>query len=255
MNIHEVDNFLREYLRTGDFKDYCPNGLQVEGTRDIKKIAVCVTANADTIKRAVSCGADALFAHHGIFWKGDDYPIVGPKRARISPLIENGLSLFAYHLPLDAHPVIGNNALLAKAIGIENIEAIGPDGLVLKGTCANGASISLSELAAKISGITGAACKILGIGASAPNERIISKVAVCTGGAAEFVSAAAYGGADVFITGEGAERTHYDAEELGISCILCGHEASETFGIKALGKELSDRFGCDCEYLDFSLPF
>ncbi|MFC4891535.1 Nif3-like dinuclear metal center hexameric protein [Pseudofrancisella aestuarii] len=247
MNFRELENFLNKYLEIDLFKDYCPNGLQVQGNRDIKKVITGVTACEALIDKAIENNADAIVVHHGYFWKGEPYPIIGMKYNRISKLINNGIHLFAYHLPLDGHKEVGNNMLIAKKLGLENIEFFStgssPDISVI-GDC----NLNIEELEKLISNKLNRTPTI--IKANSKNN----KIAICTGGAQDFIEYAYEAGADTFISGEISERTTHSARELGINYIAAGHHATEKEGVRALGNLLAQKFNLENIFIDINNP-
>ena len=247
MNAPELEKFINDYLKTSEFRDYCPNGIQVEGRTEVRKIVTGVSATQKLIDYAVSVNADAVLVHHGIFWKGDPQALRSFRKKRVETLIKNDINLFAYHLPLDAHPEIGNNVLLAENLGI-TIDGACDSGekhpMVLKGHFS--APLSLADLIARVD--HNLAHKSFAIG---DGGDIIENVAWCTGSAYDFIELAAQNGADVFISGEIAERTVHTAEELGIDYIAAGHHCTEVFGIKKLGELLAGRFGLEVDFVNF----
>ena len=236
----DIMKFLDDYLDAPSIDDYCPNGLQVEGRKEIRKIVTGVTACQLLIDRAAELGADALLVHHGIFWKGDDMRLVSMKRRRVGALISSDMSLIAYHLPLDMHPKIGNNACLAAAIGM-----VPDDGAVLHGRVIAPVGnlrepCSLDALAAHIYDVLGYKPRLERGGCDT-----ITRVGLCSGAGQEFLAEAAQKGADAFITGEVSEQTVHEARELGINFLAAGHHATETLGVKALGELLAREFGVE----------
>ncbi len=247
MNFKELENYLNNYFDIAQFKDYCPNGLQIQGDRDIKKVVTGVTACQALINQAVKENADAIIVHHGYFWKGESYPIVGMKYERISKLIKNGLHLFGYHLPLDGHSKIGNNILLAKKLNLTNLEFFEtgskPDISVI-GNC----DLDLDSFSNLIENKLDK--KPIVISTKQQNK----KVAICTGGAQDYIEYAYQAGADTFISGEISERTTHTARELGINYIAAGHHATEKEGVKAIANLLKQEFTLDTKFIDISNP-
>ena len=247
MHFKDLENFLNEYFKIDLYKDYAPNGLQVQGDREIKKVITGVTACEDLIDKAIAENADAIVVHHGYFWKGESYPIVGMKYNRIAKLLQNGISLYGYHLPLDGHTEIGNNILLAKKLGLTNLEyfdtGLKPD-ISIIGDC----NLSLEDFANSIE--TSLERKPLVIKAHNANKR----VAICTGGAQDYIEYAYNAGADTFISGEISERTTHTARELGINYIAAGHHATEKEGAKAIAELLKKEFNLDTKFIDINNP-
>ncbi len=247
--LNDITTHLASFLNVASFQDYCPNGLQVEGRFDVNKIVTGVTACQSLLDAAVAREADAILVHHGYFWRGDDPVIKGPMKRRLQLLLQHDISLLAYHLPLDAHPDIGNNALLAKALGINILGEfdVGQPGLGWLGELNK--PVTSEAFSAHIN--TALQRNPLCIdGSKAP----LKKIAWCTGAAQDFITAAAQAGADAFITGEVSERTVHLARELGIAFYAAGHHATERFGIQALGEHLQQQFAVDCEFIDIDNP-
>lgn len=251
MNNIQLESVLNELLSPHQIKDYCPNGLQVEGKPEVKKIITGVTASQALIDRAIEEQADALLVHHGYFWKGEPAEIRGMKYRRIKALIENGINLYAYHLPLDVHPTLGNNAKLAELLDIEvlgGLEEGNPNSVAIYGQLAQ--PLSGEELAARLS-IT-LHREPLHIGDNAPKE--IKTLGWCTGGGQDFIELAANKGLDAFISGEISERTVHISRELGIHYFSAGHHATERYGIKSLGEYLADKHNFDVKFIDIDNP-
>jgi len=247
MHFKELDIFLNSHLDVKKYKDYCPNGLQVQGNREISKIITGVTACEALIDEAILQNADAIIVHHGFFWKGEEYSITGMKYNRISKLINSGIHLFAYHLPLDGHKELGNNILLAKKLGLTNIEffSTGADiDISVIGDC----MVNLEQFTRNIHNQLDR--EPLVIKANNKNNR----VAICTGGAQDYIEYAHKSGADTFISGEISERTTHTARELGINYIAAGHHATEIFGVRALGEFLSERFYIKNTFININNP-
>lgn len=251
MNNLALESLLNAYLTPFAIKDYCPNGLQVEGKGEVAKIVTGVTASQALIDAAIAQQADALLVHHGYFWRGESEPIRGMKFKRIKALIENGINLYAYHLPLDVHPQVGNNAQLAQLLGIE------PRGGLEDG---NANSVAVwGELPDAISAKAfGELLKVklnrepLHIESGA--GQLIKRVGWCTGGGQDYIDLAASKGMDAFVSGEISERTTYSAREQGIHYFSAGHHATERYGVKALGEWLADQHGFDVTFIDIDNP-
>ncbi len=246
----QLSQHLTELLSVPLFSDYCPNGLQVEGKDSIRKIVTGVSASQRLIDAAVDAGADALLVHHGFFWKGEPQPLVGIKGRRVRALIKHDINLFAYHLPLDAHPALGNNVQLGQILGISEIAALDagdPTCLIFTGTLAQ--PLSHAELSQRLSHQLQRTPL-----AEAAHDRAITRLAWCTGGAQDFLARLDGQGIDAYITGEVSERTIHEARELGISFFSAGHHATERYGIKALGEYLASTFALDVEFIDIPNP-
>ncbi|TAN76956.1 MAG: Nif3-like dinuclear metal center hexameric protein [Gallionella sp.] len=242
---------LRDYnaslLQTGLFKDHCPNGIQVEGRADILRIATGVTASQHVLDAAIEWGADAVLVHHGYFWRNEDAAITGIKKRRIAQLLRNDVSLLAYHLPLDAHPELGNNALLGKLLGLAAQDRFGEQNIVWMGSLEQPGT--LAQLARQIADKLQRAPQVIGGGAG-----IIRRVAWCSGGAQGYFEAAIARGADAYITGEISEQNFHLAQESGVAFIAAGHHATERLGIRALGEHLSAHFGLAHRFFDQDNP-
>ena len=257
-----LTEFCDEYLSAAAFKDYAPNGLQVDGGRPIQRIVTGVTACEALIDAAIDDKADAILVHHGYFWKGEPAPITGMKGQRIRKLMQHGISLIGYHLPLDAHPRIGNNAKLAEQLDMSIIGALYPTESHPVGNIATCTPQNAQSL---ITQITDALGRLpLHISAhyqtsdsnqsDTQNNRLIERVGICTGGAQDMIEQAALMGCDAFISGEISERTTHIARELGIDYFACGHHATERGGIQALGDIIAQQFGLPVTFIDIDNP-
>lgn len=246
----KLSSYLRDFLACEQYKDYAPNGLQVEGKSEIQTLCTAVTASMDAIEKAVALEADALLVHHGYFWRGESANIVGMKRERIRMLLSHDINLFAYHLPLDGHITLGNNAEFSKLLGIQNPKAHKVNrtpNLLWTGEITT--PIELTQLADAIGKkLNRKPFCIEAIPAK------IKSIAWCTGAAQDFIADAYDLGADVFISGEVSERTYYQAKELGINYLACGHHATERYGVQALGAHLSSEFNLKHQYIDSLNP-
>ena len=235
-------------LQTAQFKDYVPNGLQVEGTERIRKIAAAVTASRAAIDFAAQTGADALLVHHGMFWKSEPAAITGWKKQRIAALLAHGINLIAYHLPLDAHPEFGNNIQLAQRMGWIHEAAFGDQNLLNIGTLPESQG-SLKTLSARIAAETGRAPTAIG-----RQDKPLRRIAWCTGGAQGYFQAAIDAGADVYVTGEISEAQYHLARETDTAFIAAGHHATERYGIQALAQAAARRFGIETCFFDENNP-
>ena len=237
-------------LSVGQFNDYCPNGLQVEGSPEVQRLVSGVTASLELLEAAIAADADALLVHHGYFWKGEDECITGMKRLRLQRLLETGTSLLAYHLPLDAHPELGNNAQLARVLGFERAGCFGNDG---------GMQLAqYGELSKPLDG-PGLAQHIREQLERAPlhlpgRQALIQKVGWCTGAAQTYIEAAVEQGLDAFISGEVSEQTVHVVRECGIHYFAAGHHATERFGARALGEHLAEHFNITHQFIDIDNP-
>lgn len=242
-----LEAYLARLLDVARFRDYSPNGLQVEGRADIARIVTGVTANAALIEAAIVAKADAVIVHHGWFWRNEDPRLVGMKRRRVGLLLAHDISLFGYHLPLDAHPKLGNNAQLARKLGWQVRGWAGDQGIVAHGV--PGKPTTLGRLAAGVERALGRAPLVVGD----PSRRI-RRLAWCTGGAQGFIETAVSLGVDAFLTGEVSEQTVHVARECGVAFIAAGHHATECDGVRALGEHLARRFGIVHTFVDIPNP-
>lgn len=251
MNNLQLEALLNQKLSPHAIKDYCPNGLQVEGSPEVKRIVTGVTASQALIEKAIELNADALLVHHGFFWKGETEAIRGMKGRRIRSLIKNDINLYGYHLPLDIHPELGNNVQLAKQLNIE-IEG-GLEGheqsVALFGSF--NTPVSALELSKRI--FDAYDREPLHIAPDA-SEKLIKTVGWCTGGGQDYIDLAAKHGLDAFISGEISERTTYSAREQGIHYFSAGHHATERDGVKALGEWLANEHGLEVTFVDINNP-
>jgi dinuclear metal center YbgI/SA1388 family protein len=248
----ELESYLRDTLAVDRFKDYGPNGLQVEGRATVQRLACGVTASLACIQAAVAWGADALLVHHGLFWRGQDGRLVGWLRQRVAHLMAADLNLLAYHLPLDAHAQWGNNAQLGLRLGLTHTACFGEQDLGFIGHAATGpeaASLDAGQLASRVEQALGRAPVLL------PGDgRPLRRIAWCTGGAQGYFEAAIAAGADAFLTGEISEPQAHLAAETGVAFLACGHHATERYGVQALGQSLAERFGLTVRFFDIDNP-
>lgn len=245
----ELSQYLADFLQTSTFKDYAPNGLQVEGKSYIETIVTGVTACQALIDKAIELNADAILVHHGFFWKNEPEVLTGMKQKRIKALLTHDINLFGYHLPLDAHPLVGNNVELGRILGLKNahqVEGVA-QGLLWRGELAN--ALSPSEFATQIDDALGRQCLHIG-----DDNRQVKNLAWCSGGAQDYIDIAANLGVDAFISGEVSERTYHCAVEQGIHYYAAGHHATERFGIQALGAHLAAEFGLQHHFVDIKNP-
>ncbi len=250
MQCEDLEIYLNQYLKPEQYNDYCPNGLQVEGTASIKKIITGVTASQALLDVAVTKKADALLVHHGYFWKNEDPRVISVKRNRLKTLLLHDINLFAYHLPLDGHQELGNNLELAKLLNFQEIQFLdGPygHGVGCKGKLLS--TFSVEQLTDLITEKLNRVPQVINA-----NNKPIKTIAWCTGGAQDFISYAAELHIDAFMSGEISEQTYHLAKEYGIHYFACGHHATERYGIKALGEHLKQRFDIDVEFVDIDNP-
>ena len=241
---------LEMLLSPEQFNDYCPNGLQVEGRRTIKKLVCGVTANQQLIDRAVDAQADAVLVHHGFFWKGEDPCLRGMKYRRIQALIKHDINLIAYHLPLDAHPRYGNNAQLAERLGITvtgGLEADNPCSVGNVGRLAD--VVSAERFCQQIAKVLDREPLLVTAG-----DHLIETVAWCTGAAQGYIDRAAMVGVDAYLSGEISESTVHSARELGVHYIAAGHHATERYGVQAVGRYMAEKLGLEYQFIDVDSP-
>ena len=232
------------------FRDYAPNGLQVEGRRDVRKIVSGVTASLALIEAAVKAGADAIFVHHGLFWRGQDGRVTGWMKQRLALLLAHDINLYAYHLPLDAHPELGNNAQLGLRLGLKANAFFGEQGLGFLGARTDGGGFEDAGVLVKhIESVLQRPVTVVDT-ATKP----ITKLAWCTGGAQGYFESAIAAGADAFITGEISEPQVHFARECGVAYLACGHHATERYGAPALASHVASQFSLAHQFIDIDSP-
>jgi dinuclear metal center YbgI/SA1388 family protein len=243
----DLETHLHALLDVARFRDYGPNGLQVEGKPEVRKLVSGVTASLAMINAAVAAGADALLVHHGLFWRGQDGRVTGWMKARLARLLAHDINLYAYHLPLDAHPELGNNAQLGLRLGWRADASFGEQGLGFIGDAA--ATHDLARLGTALSAALGREALVV------PGDgRPLRRIAWCTGGAQGYFEAAIAAGADAYVTGEISEPQAHLARETGVAFLACGHHATERFGAPALGAHLAAEFGLVHQVIDLPNP-
>lgn len=247
-------NWLDDTLQAARFKDYCPNGMQVEGRSEVGHIITGVTASEALLRAAVERGADAVLVHHGWMWRNEDRRVIGTRRTRMALTLKNDLNLYAYHLPLDAHPTLGNNGQLARVLGLSPARrddgaplTCGQDGLIWLGE-ASGLT-TLGQLGERVAQRLGRQPLVVG-----DPDQPLATVAWCTGGAQGMMGDAVDAGASVYVTGEVSESTVHLARETGVGFIAAGHHATERYGVQALGQAVAERFGVKVEFVDIDNP-
>lgn len=250
MNNLELEQILNQLLNSNNIKDYAPNGLQIEGKADITKIVTGVTASQALLDYAVSVNADAIIVHHGYFWKNENPCIRGMKGKRIKTLLTHGINLYAYHLPLDIHPTLGNNAQLAQLLNIENLQPLEDSNpsIPVWGTLAE--PISGEQFAQKIKQRLHRTC----LHCANDPKQLIHTIGICTGGGQGYIDLAAAKGCDAFITGEVSEQTIHSAREQDIQFFAAGHHATERYGIKALTDWILQNYPINAEFKDMDNP-
>src|SRR5690606_25948132 len=254
VSTQQLADWLETTLQAQRFRDYCPNGLQVEGKSSISHIITGVTATQALLEVAVERNADAILVHHGWFWKNEDPVVCGTKRTRLALALAHQLNVFAYHLPLDAHPTLGNNAQLARVLGLApELDAdgkprlCGPDDLIWLGHCPEGTT--LEALGNRVCNALQRPPLLVG-----NLQQNIRRIAWCTGGAQGMMQAAVDAGVDAYLTGEASEPTYHLAQETGTAFIGAGHHATERYGVQALGQAIANEFGIRVDFVDIDNP-
>jgi dinuclear metal center YbgI/SA1388 family protein len=247
VKLNELLHYTQLVMQVDTFKDYCPNGLQVEGKPEIKKIVTGVTACMALLEAAKQAEADLILVHHGYFWRNEDARVVGIKRNRLAFFLKHDLSLVAYHLPLDVHSEFGNNVQLGRVLGIQPIGFAGETNLVAYGALTQPIKLQLfaDQLEATLQR------KPIFIGNP---QKLVQQVAWCTGAAQSYMNVAMELGVDVFISGEISEQTTHQSLESGVSYISAGHHVTERYGVQAFGEHLAEKFNLQHEFIDIANP-
>ena len=247
MVLNELRDYIASLLEAGRFRDYCPNGVQVEGRGQVHKIASGVTASQRLLEAATVWGADAVLVHHGYFWRGEDAAIAGIKKRRVAHLLQHDVSLLAYHLPLDAHPELGNNAQLAELLGFVEQGRFGEQDIACHGELVQ--PQQLGQLSRHIAAALQRTPQVIG-----DESCEIHRIAWCSGAAQGYFMQAVELGVDAFLTGEISEQNVHVAEETGVAFIAAGHHATERYGVQALGEHLAARFDLEHRFFDMDVP-
>ncbi len=247
MRLNELEIYLNQLLGVAQVRDYCPNGLQVEGRSEVHKLISGVTASLDLLQAAVAAGADAVLVHHGYFWRGENPCLTGIKRRRIALLIENDISLLAYHLPLDIHPELGNNTQLGRRLGFIETGRFGEQGIAVQGTLPQ--AITLKDLSKNVEHLLSRKALVIG-----DEAKLVQRIAWCTGAAQDYFDEAIRLGVDAFVTGEISEQTVHAARESGVAFITAGHHATERYGVQTLGEHVAQKFGIAHQFIDVDNP-
>lgn len=247
VDIRDLLVYCEQLLEPEIYQDYVPNGLQVEGRREIRRLVTGVTACQDLLDAAVEAKADAVLVHHGYFWKNEPAVITGMKQRRISTLLANDINLIGYHLPLDGHQEIGNNAWLADLLDVNVTERFGHQRLAVAGCLES--PCSGAELADRLQQRLDRTPLVVG-----PTDRLIERIGLCSGGAQDMLAEAIELGLDAFISGEISERTTHMARESGVAYFSAGHHATETGGVRLLGERLAETFGIEHRFIDIDNP-
>ncbi|MHB1229954.1 MAG: Nif3-like dinuclear metal center hexameric protein [Halothiobacillus sp.] len=247
IKIQTLLNFCHEILDSAAWQDYVPNGLQIEGKPHIQRLVTGVTASADLIDAAIAWQADAILVHHGYFWKNEPPTITGMKYRRIARLIKHDINLIAYHLPLDSQPEFGNNAALAARLGLTDIMYFGASRLGLAGYLPE--PLTVTQLKQELHAHLHRVPLVVG-----PEDLLLHRIGLCSGGAQDYITDAAALGLDAFISGEISERTTHIAREEKITYFSAGHHATERDGVRLLGEKISQQFALDVRFIDIENP-
>ena len=247
MKREELVEYLEGLLQPASFRDYCPNGLQVEGRAEIGRLVTGVTASQNLLDAAVARGADAVLVHHGYFWKGEDGRITGMRKKRLGALLANDINLLAYHLPLDAHPELGNNAQLAAKLGWLPEGRFGEQSIAWFGRLPE--TMAASALSDELAQLLRRQPQMIG-----DPKRQVRRIGWCSGGAQGYFEQAIALGLDAYVSGEISEQTVHLARESGVVYFAAGHHATERLGAQALAGHLAERFGIHCEFVDIDNP-
>lgn len=246
MQRQHLIEILNDLLHPELFKDYAPNGLQVEGKGEISRIVTAVSATQNVLDQALALKADALLVHHGWFWRGENPAVVATKYRRLKTLMSGEINLIAYHLPLDAHVTLGNNAQMAQLLAATDVAQGGENNFIWTGLMP---PITVQALASHLEKSLNRPPLVLG-----DQTKIVSRLAWCSGAAEDFFEEAIAMGADAYISGEATERTTHLAREMHVPFLVCGHHATERLGIKALSDWLSENHGLECIFVDDENP-
>jgi len=247
MKINDLSEYLNQLLQPERFSDYCPNGLQVEGKGEINKIVTGVTGSLALLQAAHKVNADAILVHHGYFWRGELPSVTGIKKQRLQFLLQNDINLFAFHLPLDAHPKLGNSAMLAKQLDLKITGWTGENGVLALAEF--GQPQTLKTFAEQVEAKLERTPLVIG-----DLNQSIKHIALCTGAAQGYMEQAVAANVDVYLSGEISEQTVHIARETGVSYIAASHHATERYGIRSLGEHLAKKFGIKHEFIDIDNP-
>lgn len=247
MKRQELTRYLEQLLEPGRFRDYCPNGLQVEGRPEVRRLIAGVTASQALLDAAVERDADAILVHHGWFWRGEEGRVTGLRKTRLQTLLKHDINLIAYHLPLDGHPAFGNNAQLASRLGWTPDARFGEQDIGWLGSLENPTIVS--AIVDRVGRELQRPPLLIGDG-----DRLVSRIGWCSGAAQGLFEQAIALGVDLYLSGEIAEQTVHLARESGVAYLAAGHHASERFGVQALAAHLAERFGLDCQFVDIDNP-
>jgi dinuclear metal center YbgI/SA1388 family protein len=247
MRREELTRYLDNLLEVARFKDYCPNGLQVEGRDEVRRVVLGVTASQALLDAALVWDADTIIVHHGWFWRGEDGRVTGLRKKRLQTLLAHDINLIAYHLPLDSHPQLGNNAQLASRLGWRAEGRFGEQEIGWFGRCPSPAPLTI--LVKQISTRLRREPQVIG-----DPDQPIERIAWCSGGAQSYLEQAIALGVDAYVSGEISEQTVHLARESGVAYIAAGHHATERYGVQALAAHLSEHFALACQFIDIDNP-
>ena len=247
MQRDDLRSHLDQLLDAERFRDYCPNGLQVEGSAEVTRVVCGVTASQALLDEAVRLGAQAVIVHHGWFWRGEDGRVTGLRRRRLATLLGHGINLFAYHLPLDGHAELGNNAQLGRLFGWQVEQRFGDQDIGLVGRLPQ--AMSLAALGAEVGRVLTRPPLVIG-----DHGRTVTRIAWCSGGAQNLFEQAIAAGVDCYLSGEISEQCTHLARESGVAYLAAGHHATERYGIAALARHLRDSLALDCQFVDIDNP-
>ncbi|CAN5275327.1 Nif3-like dinuclear metal center hexameric protein [soil metagenome] len=245
----ELAKYLASTLDITRFRDFCPNGLQVEGGPEVEVLVSGVTASIALIEAALEAKADAILVHHGYFWRGEDPCVIGTRQRRLKLLLSHDVNMFAYHLPLDMHPTLGNNAQLGLKLGLQGESRFGADDLGWLGSVQNPDIRTVADLSKQVEACLGRAPLVIGNPAQA-----LGRIGWCTGAAQNYLGDAIAAGAHTYLSGEISEPTVHLAREAGVAYLACGHHATERYGVQALGNHLAEHFGIQHRFIDIANP-
>lgn len=247
MELTSLVKELATFLQVARFQDYCPNGLQVEGRAQVRRIVSGVTASQSLLDAAIAADADAILVHHGYFWRGESAEITGMKKQRLQRLLGHDISLLAYHLPLDAHPQVGNNVQLGKVLGWPVAGYLDDKNMLPLTELPD--AMTVSTIQSHVSHCLGRQALLLG-----EASRPVRRVAWCTGAAQQYIQQAVEAGVDLFISGEVSEQTYHVVQETGTAYLAAGHHATERYGVQALGEWLAGQYDIEHQYIEVDNP-
>ncbi len=247
MQLSELSDYIGSLLEISRYRDYAPNGVQVEGRAEVTRIATGVTASQRLLEAATAWGADAILVHHGYFWRNEEQAVTGIKKRRLAHLLRHDISLLAYHLPLDAHAELGNNAQLAQRLGLQVQGRFGEQDIAWHGELQQ--PQTLNQFASHIASALQRHPLIIG-----EHQRTLRRIAWCSGGAQSYFEQAVALGVDAFLTGEISEQNVHIADETGVAFIAAGHHATERYGVQALGEHIAQQFKIEHRFFDMDNP-